>query len=73
MMLKKSPMSHTVPTRSIPDLPNTEKDLTESSSVVPAKDPLKVKSESSNNVREYKLYRNCAYLFLEGLWVFIVA
>ena len=72
MMPKKSPMIHTVPTRSIPDLPNTEKDLTESSSVVPTKDPLKVKSESSNNVREYKLYRNCAYLFLEGLWVFIV-
>ena len=73
MMPKKSPMIHTVPTRPIPDLPNTEKDLTESSSVVPAKDLLKVKSKSSNNVREYKLYRNCAYLFLEGLWVFIVA
>ena len=73
MMPKKSPVIHTVPTRSIPDLPNTEKDLTESSGVVPAKDPLKVKSESSNNVREYELYRNCAYLFLEGLWVFIVA
>ena len=73
MMPKKSPVIHTVPTRSIPDLPNTEKDLTESSGVVPAKDPPKVKSESSNNVREYELYRNCAYLFLEGLWVFIVA
>ena len=73
MMPKKSLVIHTVPTRSIPDLPNTEKDLTESSGVVPAKDPPKVKSESSNNVREYELYRNCAYLFLEGLWVFIVA
>ena len=56
MMLKKSPVSHTVPTRSTPDLPNTEKDLTESIGVVPAKDPPKVKSEkSSNNVREYEL------------------
>ena len=49
-------MSHTVPTRSTPDLPNTEKDLTESTGVVPAKDLLKVKSEESfNNVREYEL------------------
>ena len=56
MMPKKSLVSHTVPTCSIPDLPNTEKDLTESTNVVPAKDPLKVKSEeSSNNVREYEL------------------
>ena len=56
MMSKKSPMSHTVPTSSIPNLPNTEKDLTESTGVVPDKDPPKVKSkESSNNVREYEL------------------
>ena len=56
MRLKKSPMSHMVPTRSTLDLPNTEKDLTESTDVVPAKDPLKVKSkESSNNVRENEL------------------
>ena len=56
MMLKKSPMSHIVPTRSTSDLPNTEKDLTESTGVVLAKDPLKVKSEeSSNNIREYEL------------------
>ena len=56
MMPKKSPVSHTVPTRSIPDLPNTEKDLTESTGVVPVKDPSKIKSEeSSNNVREYEL------------------
>ena len=55
-MLKKSPVSHTVPTLSIPNLPNTKKDLTESTSVVLAKDPLKVKSEEiSNNVREYEL------------------
>ena len=66
-------MSHTAPTRSILDLPNTEKDLTKSIGVVPAKDPSKVKlEESSNNVREYEFQRNCAYLFLEGLWVFIV-
>ena len=56
MMPKKSPVSHTVPTRSILDLPNTEKDLTESTGVVSAKGPPKVKSkESSNNVREYEL------------------
>ena len=56
MMSKKSPMSHIVPTRSTSDLPNTEKDLTESTGVVSAKDPPKVKSEeSSNNVREYEL------------------
>ena len=67
MMPKKSPVIHTVPTHSIPDLPNTEKDLIESTGVVPAKDPPKVKSKSSNNVTEYELYRNCAYLFLEGL------
>ena len=42
-------------THSIPDLPNTEKDLTESIGMVPAKDPPKVKlEESSNNVREYE-------------------
>ena len=34
MMPKKSPVSHTVPTRSTPDLPNTEKDLTESTGMV---------------------------------------
>ena len=74
MMLKKSLVSHTIPTCSTLDLPNTEKNLTESTGVVPAKDPPKVKSkESSNNVGEYELQRNCAYLFLEGLWVFIVA
>ena len=56
MMPKKSPVSHTVPTRSIPDLFNTKKDLIESTGVVSAKDPPKVKSEeSSNNVKEYKL------------------
>ena len=56
MMPKKSPVSHTVPTRSTPDLPNTEKDLTENTSVVPTKDPPKVKSEETfNNVRKYKL------------------
>ena len=55
MMPKKSPTSHTVPTRSTSDLPNTEIDLTESTGVVPAKDPQKVKSEESfNNVREYE-------------------
>ena len=55
-MPKKSSVSHPVSTRSIPDLPNTEKDFTESTSVVPTKDPLKAKSEeSSNNVREYEL------------------
>ena len=56
MMLKKSPVSHIIPTRLTPDLPNTEKDLTEGTGVVPAKNPPKVKSEeSSNNVREYEL------------------
>ena len=56
MRPKKSPMSHTVPTRSTLDLPNIEKDLIESTGVVPAKDPPKVKlEESSNNVREYEL------------------
>ena len=56
MMSKKSLVSHTVLTRSTPDLPNTKKDLTKSTGVIPAKDPPKVKSEESfNNVREYKL------------------
>ena len=56
MMPKKSPVSHTVPTRSIPDLSNIEKYLIESTGVVSTKDPLKVKSEeSSNNVKEYEL------------------
>ena len=50
---KKSSISRTVLTYSIPDLPNTEKeeDLTESIGVVLAKDPPKVKlEESSNNI-----------------------
>ena len=52
MMPKKSLVSHTVLTR----LPNIKKDLTESTGVVSAKDPPKVKSEeSSNNVKEYEL------------------
>ena len=56
MMLKKSPVSHIIPTHSISDLPNIEKDLTESTGVVPTNEPPKVKSEeSSNNVREYEL------------------
>ena len=51
MSKKKSLVSHTIPTRSTPDLPNTKKYLTENTGVVPAKDPPKVKSEeSSNNV-----------------------
>ena len=55
MMSKKSPVSHTIPTRSTPDLPNIEKDLTKSTGVVPVKDPPKVKlEESSNNIREYE-------------------
>ena len=54
-MPKKSSMSHTIPTCSTPNLPNIEKDLTKSTGVVPAKDPLKVKSEESfNNVKEYQ-------------------
>ena len=45
-----------VPTCSTPDLPNIGKDLTESTGMVSAKDPPKVKlEESSNNVREYEL------------------
>ena len=56
MMPKKSPVSHTIPTRLTPNPPNTEKNLTESTGVVSAKDPPKVKlEESSNNVREYEL------------------
>ena len=56
MIPKKSPMSHTISTRLTPNLPNTKKDLTKSTGVVPAKDPPKVKlEESSNNVREYEL------------------
>ena len=56
MMLKKSPVSHIISTHLTPDLPNTEKDLTESTGVVPTKEPLKVKSEEiSNNVREFEL------------------
>ena len=55
-MPKKSSVSHPVSTRSIPDLPNTEKDFTESTSVILTKDPPKVKlEESSNNIREYEL------------------
>ena len=55
MMSKKSLVSHTVPTRSTPDLPNTEKDLTESTGVEPVKDPQKLKLEKcSNNGREYE-------------------
>ena len=67
MMPKKSPVSHTIPTRLIPDLPYTKKYLTESIGVVLAKDPPKVKlEESSNNIWEYELYRNCAYLIFWG-------
>ena len=56
MISKKSLVSHTVLTCSTPDLSNTEKDLRESTGVVPAKDPPKIKSEeSSNNIREYEL------------------
>ena len=64
---KKSTVSHTILTYSIPDLPNIEKeeDLTESIGVVLAKDPSMVKSEKSyNNAKEYELLRNCAYLVL---------
>ena len=53
---KKSPVSCMVPTCSTLDLPNTGKDLTESTGVVSVKDPSKVKlEESSDNVREYEL------------------
>ena len=56
MMPKKSSMSYTISTCSTSDLPNTKKYLTESTGVVPAKDPPKAKlEESSNNVREYEL------------------
>ena len=73
MMPKKSPVSHMVPTRSTPDLPNTKKDLTESTGVVPAKDPPKVKSEESLTMLKSISFREIVrYLFLEGLWVFIV-
>ena len=64
---KKSSISRTILTYSIPDLPNTEKeeDLTKSIGVVPAKDSSMVKSEKSyNNAKEYELLRNCAYLVL---------
>ena len=49
---KKSSVSHTVVTYSIPDLPNTEKeeDLTESSGVILAKYPQKVKLENSSQL-----------------------
>ena len=49
---KKSSVSHTVVTYSIPDLPNTEKeeDLTESTGVVQAKYPPKIKLENSSQL-----------------------
>ena len=56
MMPKKSLVSHTVPTCSIQDLPNTEKVLTESTGVVSTKNSSNVKSkESSNDVRDNEL------------------
>ena len=65
MMPKKLSVSHMIPTRSISDLSNTKKYLTESIGVVLAKDPSMVKSEKSyNNAKEYELLRNCAYLVL---------
>ena len=49
---KKSSVSRTVLTYSIPDLPNTEKEenLTESIGVVPVKYPPKVKLENSSQL-----------------------
>ena len=49
---KKSSVSCTVLTYSIPDLPNKKKeeDLTESTSVVPVKYPSKVKLENSSQL-----------------------
>ena len=49
---KKSSVRHTVVTYSIPDLPNTEKeeDLTESTGVILAKYPPKVKLENSSQL-----------------------
>ena len=49
---KKSSVSRTVVTYSIPDLPNTEKeeDLTESTGVILAKYPPKVKLENSSQL-----------------------
>ena len=49
---KKSSVSHTILTYSIPDLPNIEKeeDLTESIGVVPAKYSPKVKLENSSQL-----------------------
>ena len=49
---KKSSVSRTVLTYSIPNLPNTEKeeDLTESTGVVPAKYSPKVKLENSSQL-----------------------
>ena len=62
MMSKKSLISHTIPTRSTPDLPNTEKYLTESTGVVPAKDPRRLSQKRAPIMLESMSFRNCAYL-----------
>ena len=72
---RKSSISRTVLTYSIPDLHNTEKeeDLTESTSVVPAKYSLKVKLETLHNFRVPELGEVMRTLVCEGFEVFIVA
>ena len=66
MMSKKSLISHTIPTRSTPDLPNTEKYLTESTGVVPAKDPRRLSQKRAPIMLESMSFRNCAYLIFWG-------
>ena len=63
---KKSSVSCTILTYSIPDLPNTEKEeyLTESTGVVPAKYPPKVKLENSSLLYSARARVNYVYLRL---------
>ena len=71
MMSKKSPMSHTVPTRSIPDLPNTKKDLTESTGMVPAKDPSKVSYKRAATMLESLSFREIVRTFFLRVFGFL--
>ena len=71
MMPEKSPVSHTVPTRSTPDLPDTEKDLTESTGVVPAKDPLKVNQKRAPTMLESINFKEIVRTFFLRVFGFL--
>ena len=71
MIPKKSPVSHTIPTCSIPNLPNIEKDLIKSTGVILAKILQRLSQKRAPTMLESKSFREIVRTFFLRVFGFL--